>query len=83
MHADRLHFCIPLKTKNAEEIVDTYLKYVVCTLGASRKILSDNSTEFKNKLFDEVAEKLGIERKYTLHHTGHKQMAESKVSINT
>ena len=48
--------------KNAEEIVDVYLKYVVCTFGASTKILSDNGTEFKNKLFEEVAEKLRIER---------------------
>ena len=56
-------FCIPLKTKNAEEVVNAYLKYIVCMFGTSRKILSDNGTEFKNKLFDEVAEKLGIERK--------------------
>ena len=33
------------------------------TLGTSRKILSDNGTEFKNKLLKEVAEKLGIEWK--------------------
>ena len=56
-------FCIPLKTKNTEEIVDAYLKYVVCTFGASRKILPDNGTEFKNKHFDKVAEKFGIQRK--------------------
>ena len=56
-------FCIPLKTKNAEEIVNAYLKYVVCTIGASRKILLDNGTKFKNKLFKEVTEKLCIERK--------------------
>ena len=56
-------FCILLKTKNPEEIVDTYLKHVVCTFDTSRKILSDNGTEFKNKLFKEIAEKLGIERK--------------------
>ena len=56
-------FCIPLKTKNAEQIVDKYLKYVVGTFGTSRKILSDNGTEFKNKIFKEVAEKLEIKRK--------------------
>ena len=56
-------FCIPLKTRNAEEIINTYVKYIVCTYGTSKKILSDNGTEFKKKLFDEVAEKLGIERK--------------------
>ena len=39
-------FCIPLKTKNVKEIVDAYLKYIVCTFGTSRKILFYNDTEF-------------------------------------
>ena len=56
-------FCITVKTKNEEEIVDVYLKYVVCTFSTSRKILSDNGTKFKHILLKEVAEKLGIERK--------------------
>ena len=37
-------FCIPLKTKTAEEIVDKYLTHVAFTFGNSRKILSDNGT---------------------------------------
>ena len=56
-------FCIPLKTKTAEEIVDKYLTHVAFTFGNSRKILSDNGTEFKNALFEEVAKQLGVERK--------------------
>ena len=56
-------FCIPLKTETAEEIVDKYLTHVTFTFGNSRKILSDNGTEFKNTLFEEVAKQLGVERK--------------------
>ena len=56
-------FCIPLKTKTAEEIVDKYLTHVAFTFGNSRKILSDSGTEFKNTLFEEVAKQLGVERK--------------------
>ena len=56
-------FCIPLKTKTAEEIVDKYLAHVAFTFGNSRKILSDNGMEFKNALFEEVTKKLGVERK--------------------
>ena len=56
-------FCIPLKTKTAEEIVDKYLTHVIFTFGNSRKILLDNGTEFKNALFKEVAKQLGVERK--------------------
>ena len=48
-------FCILLKSKSAEEIVDKYLAHVAFCFGNSRKILSDNGTEFKNALFEEVA----------------------------
>ena len=40
-------FCILLKTKTAEEIMDKYLAHVTLTFRNSRKILSDNGTEFK------------------------------------
>ena len=60
-------FCIPLKTKTAEEVVQAYLHHVYSKFGVSEKILSDNGTEFKNKLFEDVASQLGVEYKvYTL-----------------
>lgn len=62
MHANRIYVSYSPKMKNVEEILEAYLKYVIFTFGASRKILSDNGTEFKNKLFEEVTGKLGIER---------------------
>ena len=44
-----------------------YLCHVYSKFGGSEKILSDNGTEFKNKLFEEVADELGVEYKvYTL-----------------
>ena len=52
-------FCAPLKSKKAKEIVQVYLNEVYYRFGGSRKILSDNSTEFKNKMFQEVSKKLG------------------------
>ena len=54
-------FCAPLKFKKAEEVIQTYLNEVYFRFGGSRKILSDNGTEFKNKMFKEVAQKLGCE----------------------
>ena len=56
-------FCIPLKTKTAKEVVQAYLHQVCSKFGGSEKCLSDNSTEFKNKLFEEVASQLGVEYK--------------------
>ena len=58
-------FCIPLKSKRAEDVIKAYIDHICCTLGPSRKILTDNSTEFKNKLWTEVFEKLRTEQKFT------------------
>ena len=60
-------FCVPLKTKTAEEVIQAYIDHVYARFGGSLKILSDKGTEFKNKLFEQVAKELGVEYKlYTL-----------------
>ena len=53
-------FCIPLKTKTAEEVLQAYIDQVYSKFGGSMKILSDNGTEFKNKIFEQVAKELGV-----------------------
>ena len=58
-------FCIPLKSKCAEDVIRAYIDHICCTFGPSRKILTDNGTEFKNKLWTEVFKKLKIEQKLT------------------
>ena len=58
-------FCIPLKSKRAEDVIKAYIDHICCTFGPSRKILTDNGTEFKNKLWTEVFEKLRIGQKFT------------------
>ena len=69
-------FCVPLKTKTAEEVIQAYIDQVYSKFGGSLKILSDNGTEFKNKLFEQVAKELGVEYKlyappYHLASNGH------------
>ena len=56
-------WCIPIPDKTANAILKAYLKHVHHVFGPSRKILSDNGTEFKNDLFDRVAKELGVEHK--------------------
>ena len=56
-------FYIPLKMKTAEEVVQVYLQHVYSKFGGSEKILSDNGTEFKNKLFEDVVSQLEVEYK--------------------
>ena len=58
-------FCIPLNSKQAEDVIKAYINHICCPFGLSRKILTDNGTEFKNKLWTEVFEKLRIEQKFT------------------
>ena len=55
---------IPLKTKTAAEVVTAYKNHIACPFRGSLKILRDNRTEFKNKLFKEVVTKLGTEMSY-------------------
>ena len=47
MHTSYI-FCIPLKTKTAQEVIQAYMRYVYSKFGGSEKILSNNGTEFKN-----------------------------------
>ena len=53
-------FCVPLKTKTTEEVIQAYIDNVYAKFGGS---LSDNGTEFKNKLFEQIAKELGVEYK--------------------
>ena len=53
-------FCIPLKTKTAEEVLQADVDNVYSKFGGSMKMLSDNGTDFKNKIFEQVAKELGV-----------------------
>ena len=37
-------FCIPLKTKSAEDVVQAYIDRVYSQFGGSEKVLTDNGT---------------------------------------
>ena len=57
-------FCVPLKTKAAEEVIQAYIDNVYYKFGGSLKMSSDNSTEFKNKVFEQVAKELRVEYEF-------------------
>ena len=62
-------FCAPLKTKTAKEVIQAYIDNVYSKFGGSLKILSDNGTEFKNKMFEQISKELRLEYKlYTPPH---------------
>ena len=56
-------FCVPLKTKTAEEVIQAYIDNIYSKFRGSLKILRDNGTEFKNKMFERTSKELGLEYK--------------------
>ena len=56
-------FCVPLKTKTAEEVITAYIDNVYSKFGDFLKMLSDNGTEFMNKMFQQISKELGLEYK--------------------
>ena len=58
-------FCIPLKSKCAEDVIKVYIDHICCLFRLSRKTLTDNGTEFKNKVWTDVFEKLKTEQNFT------------------
>ena len=58
-------FCIPLKSKKAEDVIRAYIDHICCSFGPSRKILTDNRTELKNKLWTDMFKKLETEQTFT------------------
>ena len=55
-------FCIPTKNKSAEEIMTAWRNHSTFAFGVSRKLLTNNGTEFKNDLFSRATKELGVER---------------------
>ena len=70
-------WCIPLKTKIAAEVVTAYENHIYCNFGGGVKILTDNGTEFKNKLFKEVVKKLGNEM--SIHSPPYRPQSNRKI----
>ena len=53
---------IPVREKSAENVVQVYLSGTLAHKGGNVVRLSDNSTEFENKVLNEVCNQLGIKR---------------------
>ena len=56
------------------------MRHVYSKFGGSEKILSHNSTEFKNKLFEEVSKQLGIQ--YKVYTSPHRAQCNGKIGFH-
>ena len=61
-HLSRWPGAYPIPDKSADTIVSTFINKYLPVHMCPRYILSDNGTEFKNNLMDQVLQKLGIDR---------------------
>ena len=72
----------PIPDKTADTIVSTFINEYLPVHMCPRYILSDNGTEFKNSLMDQVLQQLGIDRIFQ-HHIIHRVMASWKFFTDT
>ena len=56
-------WCIPIKNKTHDAVIDAYVKHVWTEFGGSARIISDNGSEFKNQFFEVVAKKLNVKHR--------------------
>ena len=56
-------FCILIKSKKAEFVMKAYTDNICCVFEPSKKILTDNGTEFKNKLWTDVFKRMRTEHR--------------------
>ena len=70
-------WCVPLKTKTVEEVAKAYMDHIYSNFGGSIKIQTDNGTEFKNKLFKEVVEKLRTG--FSIHSPPYRPQSNGKI----
>ena len=54
---------IPLRSKGAVEVADALYEYVIQDVAVVRNILSDNGTEFNNKVMERLCARMGMTHK--------------------
>ena len=57
---------VVIPNKSAETVVKAYMDHIYSVFGGSSCMLTDNRSEFRNDVFEEVCDKLGIKRVYSL-----------------
>ena len=60
---------VAIPNKLAETIVKAYMDHIYSVFGGSSHMLTDNGSVFRNDVFDEVCDKLGIKIVYSPVYT--------------
>ena len=60
---------VPIKDKTVDTVCDAYRAHIYCTFGGSKRMLTDNRTEFKNEQIDKLCAQLNIKRIFSSVYT--------------
>ena len=60
---------VAIPNKSADTVDKAYMDHVYSIFGGSSSMLTDNGSEFRNDMFDEVCDKLGTKRVYSPVYT--------------
>ena len=77
LYAYRVYMMCTFEEKTAEKVAKAYMDHIYRNFEGSIKILTDNGTEFKNKLFKEVINKLGME--FSIHSPPYRPQSNGKI----
>ncbi len=67
-HLSRYVVLAPLKDKSAKSVSHTLTTHLICPFSTPRVLLSDNVTEFRNQLLEEICKQFGMKRCFTVSY---------------
>ncbi len=67
-HLSRYVVLAPVKDKSAKSVAHALITHLICPFSAPRVLLSDNGTEFRNQLLEEICKQFGIKQCFTVSY---------------
>ncbi len=67
-HLSRYVVLAPVKDKSAKSVAHALITPLICPFFTPRVLLSDNGTEFRNQLLEEICKQFGIKQCFTVSY---------------
>ncbi len=76
-HLSRYVVLAPVKDKSAKSVAHALITYLICPFSTPRVLLSDNGTEFRNQLLEDIWKPFGIKQCFTVgYHPANNGLVE-------
>ncbi len=76
-HLSRYVILAPLKDKTAKSVAHALITHLFCPYSAPRVLLSDNGTEFRNTLLEEISQQFEVKQCFTVtYHPASNDLVE-------